>query len=106
MGLGGTGSTGSIRTKVPEAGLILASAVGMNALLQSTAAPRPGDSRKCDHTSHFAMHIWQTQLKSDLHVVSEVVSVWFDIPWTWFVFSCGFKHRPHKCSCLYRALFI
>lgn len=112
MGLGSTGSTGSIRTKVPEAGPSPGQhcwdecSVGINALLHGTTVPGPEDNRKCDHTSHFAIHIQQSQLKSGLHVVSEVVSVWSDILLTWFVFSCGFKHQPHKCSCLYRVFFI
>lgn len=39
-------------------------------------------------------------------MVLEVADVWFDILLTWSVFRCGFEHRPHKCSCLYRVLFI
>lgn len=89
MGLGSAGSTGSFVPKFQRLVHPLASTVGVNALLHSFAS-QPGDNRKCDHSSHFAMHIQHTQLKSDLRVVSEVVSVWFYILLTWFVFSCGF----------------
>lgn len=39
-------------------------------------------------------------------MVLEVADVWFDILLTRSVFRCGFEHRPHKCRCLYRVLFI
>jgi len=39
-------------------------------------------------------------------VVLEVVDVWLDILLTQSGFRCGFEHRPHKRSCLYRVLFI
>lgn len=70
------------------------------------APGHPGEGRKCGQSSHFAMHIWQTQLQSGLACGLEVATTWFDILSTGSVLRCGSQQRPHECLCLHTLPFI